>query len=128
MGSRQKSSRLNGIGGLFSRLAGGGSGGFVALDIGSSAVKLLEVRGPADAPEVLRAGIAPVPEGAVQNNSVQDVAAVADVVRGLAESLEVRARQVVTAVPGPAVIIKKARLQLRPDDDLEALLMIEAAN
>lgn len=111
-----------------SRLTSRGAGAYLALDIGSSAVKLLEVRGAAGALEVLRAGIAPVPEGAVQNNSVQDVVAVAQVIRGLADSLEVRARQVITAVPGPAVIIKKARLQLRPDDDLEALLMIEAAN
>jgi len=128
MGSRQKSSPLNGVGGLFNRLAGSRSGSFVALDIGSSAVKLLEVRGPANGPEVLRAGIAPVPEGALQNNTVQDVVAVSDVIRRLVEGLGVHARHAVTAVPGPAVIIKKARLTVRPEDDLEALLMIEAAN
>lgn len=114
--------------GILGRLTGGASGSYVALDIGSSAIKLLEVRGPANAPEILRAGIAPVPEGALQNNSVQDVVAVAQVIRGLTDSLGVRARQAITAVPGPAVIIKKARLTLRPEDDLETLLMIEAAN
>jgi len=127
MGSRQKSSPLSGIGGLFGRLSGR-SGSFVALDIGSSAVKLLEVRGPANEPEILRAGIAPVPEGALQNNTVQDVVAVSDVIRRLVEGLGVHGRHAVTAVPGPAVIIKKARLAVRPEDDLEALLMIEAAN
>jgi len=113
---------------LWARLSGAGSGSYVALDVGSSAVKLLEVRGAPDRPEVLRAGIAPVPDGALHNNAVQDIVAVAKVIRGLVESLGVRARHVVTAVPGPAVIIKKAHLTLRPADDLETLLMIEAAN
>ena len=128
MGSRQKASPRGGIGGLLQRLTGGGSGSYVALDIGSSAVKLLEVRGAASGPEILRAGIAPVPEGALQNNTVQDVVAVSDVIRRLVEGLGVHARQVITAVPGPSVIIKKARLTVRPEDDLEALLMIEATN
>jgi type IV pilus assembly protein PilM len=113
---------------FWAQLNGAASGTYVALDVGSSAVKLLEVRGPADNPEILRAGIAPVPEGALQNNAVHDIVAVARVIRGLAESLGIRSRQVITAVPGPAVIIKKARVTLRPEDDLEALLMVEAAN
>lgn len=112
----------------WARLLGRPAGSFLALDIGSSAIKLLEVRGAAEAPEVLRAGIAAVPEGALQNNTVADVAAVAEVIRRLIEGLGVSSRQAVTAVPGPAVIIKKARLAVRPDDDLEALLMIEATN
>lgn len=105
-----------------------GSGSFVVVDIGSSAVKLLEVRGGAEAFEVIRAGIAPVPEGALANNTIQDSVAISDVLRRLVENLKVSARQVITAVPGPAVIIKKAHLELRPDEDLETLLMIEAQN
>ncbi len=126
--STQRTGALRRLRELWARLTGGGGGAYVALDIGSSAIKLLEVRGPAEGPEILRAGIAPVPEGALQNNSVQDPAAVAQVIRGLVQSLGVRARHAITAVPGPAVIIKKARLQVRPEDDLETLLMIEAAN
>jgi type IV pilus assembly protein PilM len=109
-------------------LFGGRSGSFLALDIGSSAVKLLEMRGTGEHPEIVRAGIAPLPDGALQNNTVQDVVAVADVVRQLVDDLGVAARQVITAVPGPAVIIKKAHLHLRPEDDLDTLLMLEAAN
>ena len=125
---RRKSGRLGGLGGTWSKLTGRGSGSYIALDVGSSSIKLLEVRGPGGSPEILRAGLAPVPEGALQNNTVQDVVAVSEVIRRLVEGLGVSARQVVTAVPGPSVIIKKARLQVRPDEDLETLLMIEAAN
>lgn len=124
----RKAGRFGGLGAAWSKLTGRGAGSYIALDVGSSSVKLLEVRGPGGSPEIVRAGMAPVPEGALQNNTVQDVVAVSEVIRRLVDGLGVTARQVVTAVPGPSVIIKKARLQLRPDEDLETLLMIEASN
>jgi type IV pilus assembly protein PilM len=127
-GARQRAGLLGGVSGIFSRVFGGRSSNFLALDIGSSAVKLLEIRQSGTSLEVVQAGLAPVPEGAVQNNTVQDVTAVSDVIRRLTEELGVQARQVTTAVPGPAVIIKKARLTIRPEDDLDTLLMLEAAN
>lgn len=123
-----KQSGARGSGGVmeaFSRLRAG-AGGYVALDIGSSSIKLLEVRGPADRPEIVRAGIAPLAPGALQNNAVEDVPAVSDAIRRLVEELGVRSKRVVTAVPGPSVIINKARVELSPDEDLDSLLMIEA--
>ncbi len=119
---------FGGLGAAWGRLTGRGAGHYIALDVGSSAVKLLEVRGSADVPEIVRAGIAPMPEGALRNNTVQDVVAVSEVIRRLVDGLGVTARHVVTAVPGPSVIINKARVALRPDEDLDALLMIEADN
>ena len=116
------------LGDAVARITAGGSGSLVVVDIGSSAIKLLEVRGAPGEIEVLRAGLAPVPEGALRNNTIQDTVAVADVVRRLVDGLGVTARQAVTAVPGPSVIIKKAHLQLQPGEDLETLLMIEAQN
>lgn len=127
-GRTRKAGGFGGLGAAWSKLTGRGAGSYIALDVGSSSVKLLEVRGPGGHPEIVRAGMAPVPEGALQNNTVQDVVAVSEVIRRLVDGLGVTARQVVTAVPGPSVIIKKARLPLRPDEDLETLLMIEAAN
>ena len=123
----RRSGLLAGVRQSLSRMTAG-SGSLVVLDIGSSAIKLLEVRGGQENFEVLRAGIAPVPEGALANNTIQDSVAISDVIRRLVDSLKVSSRQVITAVPGPAVIIKKAHLELRPGEDLESLLMIEAQN
>jgi type IV pilus assembly protein PilM len=109
-------------------MTSGGAGSYVVVDIGSSAIKLLEVCGSPDGPEVLRAGLAAVPEGALRNNTIQDTVAVSEVMRRLIERLGITATHAVTAVPGAAVIIKKAQLQLRADEDLESLLMIEAQN
>ncbi|MFP6663210.1 MAG: type IV pilus assembly protein PilM [Deltaproteobacteria bacterium] len=117
---------LGGLRGAWSRMTSGGAGSYVVVDIGSSAIKLLEVRGAPEGLEILRAGIAPVPAGALRNNTIEDTVAVSDVVRRLVDELGVQAIHAVTAVPGPSVIIKKALLQLRADEDLESLLMIEA--
>ncbi len=106
----------------------GDGGGIVAVDIGSTSVKLVEVRGSPEAPELVRAGMAALPEGALQNNTIADVVAVAEVIRSLIADLGVTARRAVTAVPGPSVIIKKASVHLKPDEDLETLLMVEAQN
>ncbi len=127
-GRTRKGGFLGGLGAAWSKLTGRGAGSYIALDVGSSSIKLLEVRGPGGSPEIVRAGMAPVPEGALQNNTVQDVVAVSEVIRRLVDGLGVTARHVVTAVPGPSVIIKKTRLALQPDEDLEAVLMIEAEN
>ena len=113
---------------VWRRTAARGADRRVALDIGSSSVKLLEMRGSGEAAEVLRAGAAPVPEGALRSNAVADVVAVSAVIRQLAGRLGVTARRAVTAVPGPAVIVERMRLPLRPEDDLETVLMIEAAS
>jgi type IV pilus assembly protein PilM len=86
------------------------------------------MRGFGEAAEVLRAGAAPVPEGALRSNAVADVVAVSGVIRQLVGRLGVSARRAVTAVPGPAVIVERMRLPLRPEDDLETVLMIEAAS
>lgn len=126
--SFRQSGPLGGLRGVWSRMTGGGAGSYAVIDIGSSAVKLLEVRGSPEGLEVLRAGLAPVPAGALRNNTIEDTVAVSDVVRRLVDGLGVQATHAVTAVPGPSVIIKKAQLQLRADEDLESLLMIEAQN
>ncbi len=117
---------LAGMRSVLGRAFGRQTSGIVAVDIGSTSVKILEVRGPADAPELVRAGMAALPEGALQNNTVADTVAVAEVIRTLLADLGIKGRLAVTAVPGPSVIIKKASVHLKADEDLETLLMVEA--
>lgn len=104
-----------------------GSGSFLALDIGSSCVKLVETDGPAKNVRLVAAGIAPLPPSAVQNNLIQDPDLVVQTIRDLVRETGARSREVITAVPGPAVIIKK--IHLRGDEaNLEQQVMVEAGN
>jgi type IV pilus assembly protein PilM len=110
---------------LFSR----GTGTLLALDIGSSCVKLVETDGPAGNIRLITAGIAPLPPTAVQNNLIQDPAVVAQTIRELVRRTGARTKQVVTAVPGPAVIIKKIYLPPGGDEaNLEQQVMLEAGS
>ncbi len=111
--------------GLFSR----GGSGLLAVDIGSSCVKLVETDGPAGNIRIVTAGIAPLPPTAVQNNLIQDPDAVAQVLRDLVKRTGARAKEVVTAVPGPAVMIKKIHLPSGVDEaNLDGQIMMEAGS
>jgi len=112
----------------FALLVPGGEKNYLSLDIGSSSVKMLEVRGSGTAMRILNAGIAPLPPNAVQGNVVQDTASVTRAIRSLIEGHKVKATQVIAAVPGPAVIIKRATFPAQDPGALEETILFEAGN
>ena len=101
---------------------------FLSVDIGSNSIKVLEMRGEPGQLRVTNAASIPTPAAAIQNNMVYETAAVAEATRALAESRGMRARKVVTAVPGPAVIIKRVTLPVQNPCDLENTIVFEAGN
>ena len=101
---------------------------YVSLDIGSSSVKLLEVGGVGGDVEVSGFGSISLPASAVQNNLVQEPETVAAAIRELMSRSGAKANQVITAVPGPAVIIKKIQLPSQSAADLENAVLFEAGN
>ncbi len=123
---------LGGLSGILSRsvseLLPRRSGAYLALDIGSSCVKLAETDGPRGDIRLLAAGIAPLPASAVQNNLIQDPDAVAKTIRDLVKRTGASATSVITAVPGPAVMIKKIHLPASEEGNLENQVILEAGN
>jgi type IV pilus assembly protein PilM len=101
---------------------------YLSVDIGSSSIKVLEVRGRGSQLQVLNAAILPTPSSAIQNNMVYETTAVAEVTKALTESHGMRARKVITAVPGPAVIIKRVTLPTQSERELENTILFEAGN
>jgi type IV pilus assembly protein PilM len=101
---------------------------YLSLDIGSSSVKLLEVRGDGNALRILHADIAPLPANAVQSNMVQDSESVTQAIRTLVEEHKIKATEVITAVPGPAVIIKRATFPAQDPQELHETILFEAGN
>lgn len=113
---------------LASRLDRRATAPVLGMEISANAVRLVEVQGSADAPELVRFGVEPLPDTAVRNNAIAAPEEVAAAIRTLVQRTGTRVRRVVTAVPGPAVIVRKVHLQLAPGDDLETLVMIEAGS
>jgi type IV pilus assembly protein PilM len=101
---------------------------YVAVDIGSSSIKMLEVRTLTDHIELLKWGSVPTPPSAIQSNMVSEPDRVGEAVRTLLEAKGVRAKKAVTAVPGPAVMIKRVTLPTQSLQETENTIMLEAGN
>jgi len=102
---------------------------FLAIDIGSSSIKVLEldISNP-QSPVLKSASIAPLPAGAVNNNAVAKPEIVSNTLKTLLEANDIKSKKVAFALPGPAVFTKKVSLS---DQKLAGMLEnihFEAAN
>lgn len=102
--------------------------GFVALDIGSSSIKMVEAIGEKNGYRLVNLGILPLPSTAVQNNMIAEKDVVVKTIQSLIQANGVKATRVVSAVPGRAVIIKKIQLPAQGEAELEANVEFEATN
>jgi type IV pilus assembly protein PilM len=102
--------------------------GFVALDIGSSSIKMVEAVGGKNGYKLVNLGILPLPRTAIQNNMVHETETVVKTIRSLIQSNAIRSTKVVSSVPGRAVIIKKIQLPAQGEEELEANVEFEATN
>ena len=102
--------------------------GFLVLDIGSSSVKLAEVQQGASGPRVTALGIAALPPTVVQSNVIQDEGPVVEAIRKLVTDAKTQCDQVITAVPGPAVIVKKVILPGHTGSAVESAVLAEAGH
>lgn len=102
--------------------------GYLVIDIGSSCVKLAEVQHGASGPRLTALGLAPLPPDVIQSNVIQDEAPVVEAIRRLVQQTGARAKQVITAVPGPAVIVKKVVLQSQNGPAVESAVLAEASH
>src|SRR5260221_3141174 len=70
---------------------------YVAIDIGSSSIKMLEVRTATDQLELLNWGSTPTPPSAIQSNMVSEPDRVAEAIKTLLEAKGLPAKEAVTA-------------------------------
>jgi type IV pilus assembly protein PilM len=100
--------------------------GYVAFDIGSSSIKMVEATADKSGYRLISAGVLPLPTGAVQNNMVIDAGTVVEAIRRLIQENGVKARKVISAVPGRAVIMKKFQLPMQQGEELDTNVEFEA--
>jgi type IV pilus assembly protein PilM len=100
--------------------------GFLVVDVGSSSVKVAEVHHTSGGPRISALGMAPLPSTVVQSNVIQDEEPVVDAIRKLIAENGIRSEQVITAVPGPAVIVKKVVLPAQTA--VESAVLAEASH
>src|SRR5262245_19433639 len=101
-------------------------GGYLVVAIGAARVKLAEVHHASSGPRLSALGVTPLPPTAIQSNVIQEEAAVVDAIRKLVTEKKTKATQVITAVPGPAVIVKKVILPAQSGAAVESAVLAEA--
>jgi type IV pilus assembly protein PilM len=98
----------------------------VGLDIGSSAVKAVELKPSGKGYKVAAFGVEAIPPDSIVDGAIIDGTAVADAIRRLFESQAFKSREVAASLSGNAVIVKKISLPVMTEADLGESIFWEA--
>jgi len=98
----------------------------VGIDIGSSSVKLVQLRNVKGGYQLVNLGLLPLPPEAIVDNSIMDSGAIVEAIRNLVESHKVKTKNVAASVSGHSVIIRKIQLPIMTEDEMEASIQWEA--
>jgi len=98
----------------------------VGLDIGSSAIKLVQLRESKGRYFLQKFGIKPLESEVIVDGTVMDEGRVVSAIRELFEETNVKNKQVAISISGHAVIIKKISLPPMPDDEVEGQVRLAA--
>src|SRR3989337_2515245 len=103
-----------------------GSKSFIGLDIGSQAIKVVELEPNNGSFRVLHAGSGVTPPGAVREGSVTEPHVLADAIKRVLSSAGVRRGRVISAVGGQAVIVREPKMPKMAKSDLQQAVRFEA--
>lgn len=98
----------------------------VGVDIGSHAVKVCQLKRVDNAYSVVALGSVILPEGAVDDGTLNDPEAVAKAISGLFDNLKIKSKKVGFSISGYSVIVKKVNLAVMDEEKLEEHIMSEA--
>ena len=98
----------------------------VGLDIGSSAVKAVELRSSGKGYRVAAIGSEPVPPDSIVDGAIIDGGAVAEAIRKLFGQKAFKTKEVAASLSGNAVIVKKISLPVMTDQELKDSIHWEA--
>jgi type IV pilus assembly protein PilM len=99
----------------------------VGLDIGSSAVKAVEVKPAGKGYKVTAFGTEPVPPDAIVDGAIIDAGSVADAIRRVFDGNKAfKAKDVCASLSGNAVIVKKITLPVMTENELAESIYWEA--
>jgi type IV pilus assembly protein PilM len=105
----------------------GKSKSVVGLDIGSSAVKAVELKAAGKGFRVAAYGAEPVPADAIVDGAIIDAGAVAEAIRSVFEHNNAfKAKDVCASLSGNAVIVKKITLPVMTETELDESIYWEA--
>jgi type IV pilus assembly protein PilM len=98
----------------------------IGLDIGSSSVKVVQIRGGKRSAVLEAFGVEPVASQSIVDGTIMNQSAVVDAIRTLWDRLRLRRKDVAIAIAGHSVIIKKISVPTMSPEELEEQIPWEA--
>jgi len=98
----------------------------VGLDIGSSAVKAIELKSAGKGYKVTAYGAEPIPPDSIVDGAIIDGAVVVGAIRRLFDSRGIKTKEVAASLSGNAVIVKKISLPVMTEAELAESIYWEA--
>jgi len=98
----------------------------VGIDIGSSSVKLVQLKESKDGYQLVKVGMAPLPAEAIVDNTLMDTSSIVETIRNLISSLGIKVTQAACSISGNSVIIRKIGFPVMTADELEDQIHWEA--
>ncbi len=98
----------------------------VGLDIGSGLVKVAVIDHSGPEPELIGAAVSPLSSDAIVDGEVMDPGVVAEAIRNTLERAGAKGRDVVTAVGGRDVIVKKIQAERASEKEAREVMRWEA--
>ncbi|THB77878.1 MAG: type IV pilus assembly protein PilM [Desulfobulbaceae bacterium] len=98
----------------------------VGVDIGSHAVKVCQLKRTDKAYSVVTIGSAILPDGAVDDGTLNEPEVVGEVISELFKHLKIKSKKVGFSISGYSVIVKKVNLAVMDEEKLEEHILSEA--
>lgn len=98
----------------------------VGLDIGSSAVKAVELRKKGDSYELMNLGIEPLGQDTVVDGAIMDALSVSSAIEKIFNENKIKTRNVATSVSGHSVIVKRVTMAATTDEEIYNTIEYEA--
>ena len=98
----------------------------IALDIGSTFIKLVQLKGSNRNYQLVKFGMIPLPPEVIVEGAVMDAGRVVDAIKELLSAQKVTAKEVVISVSGSSVIIKRVSVADMTDEELAESIKWEA--
>ena len=110
---------------LFGSFSGGGSS-VVGMSIGSSSIKLVELKQKGKTWKLLHFGMVQLPEDVVVNREIMNSDVISDGIKSLVNQIKFKNKNVSISISGPSVIIKRMSLEVPQLKELQDQVFWEA--
>ncbi len=98
----------------------------IALDIGSTFIKLIQLKGSNKNYQLVKFGMVPLPPEVIVEGAVMDAGRVVEAIKELLSSQKIKTKEVVISVSGSSVIIKRVSVADMTDEELAESIKWEA--